>query len=73
MKVSDRDWYGIRAAARRMDWPEVARRADALGWGILAKHARRAAHQNDSVFTIVYALRLDEPDDTSDLAEVWHA
>lgn len=41
MSISDRDWFGIRAAAHRLDWEEVAQRADELGWPLVSKHARR--------------------------------
>ena len=73
MSVSDRDWLGIRAAARRQDWPEVARRAEGLDWPLVAKHARRASLHRDSVVAIVYALRLDLPDDHDLFAEADHA
>lgn len=73
MSVSDRDWLSIRAAARRQDWREVARRADALGWPLVAKHARRAPVERDSVVTIVYALRLDLPDDSDAFEQADHA
>ena len=62
MSVPDNTWFGIRAAARRRDWDEVASRADALGWPITAKHARRAAADRMSLACVVWALKLDQDD-----------
>ena len=73
MSIPDHEWFDIRSAARRRDWAEVARRADALGWAIVAKHARRAAAHHDSIVTIVYALRLDLPDGPDPFGEARHA
>lgn len=61
-RVSDRDWFGIRAAARRCDWEDVERRATNIGWPIVASHARRAPFEPDSIRVLVYALLLEQPD-----------
>jgi hypothetical protein len=67
--VSDRDWFAIRQAARRRDWNDVAARATALGWPLLAKQARRAAWSHDAVLTIIYSLLLDQPDGPDPFAD----
>jgi hypothetical protein len=67
--ISDRDWFGIRAAARRQDWEEVVDRADELGWPLVAKHARRARHSPDSMATVAYALLLHRPDEPDPFRE----
>jgi hypothetical protein len=67
--VPDRDWFAIRAAARRQDWPDVARRAEELGWPLVAHHARRAAFNVDSIGMLIYALLLDRPDEPHPFAD----
>lgn len=62
MSVSDNSWFGIRAAARRRDWEEVAARAEAIGWLLTAKHARRATADRMSLASVVWALKLDQDD-----------
>jgi hypothetical protein len=69
LSVSDRDWFGIRAAAHRLDWDEVAERADDLGWPVVAKHARRARFDPTSIPVLVFALRLDRPDEPDPFKE----
>ena len=66
--ISDDEWFSIRHAARRMDWPEVERRAEELGWPLLASHARRAGLEPDSLRAIVWALLLDQPDEPEPIA-----
>jgi len=76
LPVSDRDWFGIRAAARRRDWLEVAERAEATGWPILARNARRlaaAAGDEAALRAVVWGLRLDLPDLPDPLGEAQHA
>jgi hypothetical protein len=67
--VSDAEWFGIRAAARRRDWDEVVTRAEELGWPILAHHARRAAADYASLRCVVAGLLLDRPDAPDPFAE----
>jgi hypothetical protein len=67
--ISDHEWFSIRRAARCRNWDEVARRADELGWPIVAHHARRAAFSEDSLITVVYALCLDRPDEPDPFAK----
>jgi hypothetical protein len=71
--VSDRAWFGIRAAARRHDWDEVAQRAEELEWPIVAYHARRAAHEDDSLRAVTWALLLDQPDTPDPFKDRTHA
>ena len=61
--VRDRDWLAIRHAARRQDWAEVSRRAEALGWPLVAKRARRCVVDSSELPNLVWALRLDLPDE----------
>jgi hypothetical protein len=68
--VSDRDWFGIRAAAHRLDWDEVAARADELGWPLVAKHTRLARFDPASIQVLVFALRLNRPDEPDPFREV---
>jgi hypothetical protein len=73
MHVPDRDWFAIRAAARRQDWSDVARRAEDLSWPLVAKHARRAAFDVESIGVLVFALLLDRPDEPDPFREADHA
>ena len=66
--VSDKDWFGIREAVRRRDWANVAQRADALNWLLVAKHARRCQFNSESLPIIIFALRLDQPDEPDPFA-----
>jgi hypothetical protein len=67
--VSDKDWFAIREAARRRAWSEVEERAVDLGWLILAKHARRAEADFDSLRAVVWGLQLDQPDTADPFAD----
>jgi hypothetical protein len=69
LSVSDRDWFGIRAAAHRLDWDEVAQRAHELGWPLVEKHAQRVRFDPSSLHVLVFALRLDRPDEPDPFKE----
>jgi hypothetical protein len=61
--IPDKDWFAIRAAARRRDWDEVARRALEMGFPLLAKHARLTEKgDRHALATVIRGLLLDQPD-----------
>ena len=67
--ISDTEWFAIREAARRLDFEEVARRAEAMGMVIVAHHARRARSDRRSLDAVWWGLLLDRPDEPDPFAE----
>jgi hypothetical protein len=67
--VSDTQWFAIRAAARRLDFDEVARMARELGMPIVAHHARRATFDRVSLGAVWWGLLLDQPDSPDPFAQ----
>jgi hypothetical protein len=67
--ISDEQWFGIRAAARRLDFDRVAQMAAELGMPLLAHHARRASFDRESLGAVWWGLLLDKPDAPDPFAE----
>jgi len=71
--ISDAEWFAIREAARRLDFDDVARRAERLGFGILAHHAKRARSERASLDAVWFGLLLDRPDEPDPFKEMPNA
>ena len=74
--ISDRDWFGVREAARSGHWLAVLRFAERRGWATMVRHARvlvLAESSDDerdlAMWVIARALLLDRPDEPDPFAD----